>query len=284
MRKNCFLWLILSLLFSFSAFAKEKIIKPKPIPPRILMIGDSHSVGIFGHKLTELIKTAAPKIELMTVASCGSEPHWWLTGKPTHCGLRTLYPNGFDNTIHNAPTPKIVDLLNLTKPKMTIVQLGSNLVLLSPQEREIYTQAMLDVIKQSGGQCIWISAPDSRKLSSVDLQAVHDMLKTVTKKNHCKLIDSRKYTKYPSSGGDGLHYGGQEGGLIATQWAEKVFNAGIKSTLEKTFKLASEKKELKIKAKEPEIKKLKTETKPSKPNLSKPKMPAKKNHVHDKRK
>lgn len=283
MRKSHFLLLLLCFIFSCSAFAKEKtekIFKPKPISPRILMIGDSHSVGIFGHKLTELIKTAAPKVELMAVASCGSEPHWWLTGKSTHCGLRTLYPNGFDNTIHNAPTPKIADLLNLTKPKMTIVQLGSNLVLLSPQEREIYTQAMLDVIKQSGGQCIWISAPDSRKLSSVDLQAVHDMLKTVTKKNHCKLIDSRKYTKYPSAGGDGLHYGGQEGGLIATQWAEKVFNAGIKSTLEKTFKLASEKKELKVKAKQPENKIVK------KPitNHSKPKMPAEKNHVHDKRK
>lgn len=269
MRKSHFLLLILCFIFSCSAFAKtENIVKPKPIPPRILMIGDSHSVGIFGHKLTELIKTAAPKVELMAVASCGSEPHWWLTGKSTHCGLRTLYPNGFDNTIHNAPTPKIADLLNLTKPKMTIVQLGSNLVLLSPQEREIYTQAMLDVIKQSGGQCIWISAPDSRKFSSTDLHEVYEVLKTVTKKNHCKLIDSRKYTKYPSAGGDGLHYGGQEGGLIATQWAEKVFANGIKSSLEKNFKLALPKTEFK---------------KQTTPAL-KSKLPVTKNHVHDKRK
>lgn len=290
MRNRYFLLLILSLLFSFSALAKEKvekIVKPKPIPPRILMIGDSHSVGIFGHKLTELIKTTAPKIELMAVASCGSEPHWWLTGKSTHCGLRTLYPNGFDNTIHNAPTPKIADLLNLTKPKMTIVQLGSNLVLLTKQERETYTQAMMNIVQQNGGQCIWISAPDSRKFSSADLHDVYEVLKTVTKKTHCKLIDSRKYTKYPSVGGDGLHYGGQEGGLIATQWAEKVFNSGIKPTLEKTFKLPPTKKELQIKAKEPEIKtikKLKTELKKPKTSLSKPKTPAEKNHVHDKRK
>ena len=285
MRKKSILWLLLGLLFSFSALAKEtpkKMVKPKPIPPRILMIGDSHSVGIFGHKLTELIKTAAPKVELMAVASCGSEPHWWLTGKPTHCGLRTLYPNGFDNTISNAPTPKIADLLNLTKPKMTIVQLGSNLVLLSPQEREIYTQALMDIVKQNGGQCIWISAPDSRKFSSADLQDVYAVLHTVLKKNSCKLIDSRKYTKYPSTGGDGLHYGGQEGGVIATRWAEKVFNAGIKSTLEKTFKLTPEKKVLKTKEPEPKtIPKLKTELKKS---TSQPKTPVEKNHVHYKRK
>lgn len=290
MRKSYFLLLILSLLFSFSAIAKEKtekIVRPKPIPPRILMIGDSHSVGIFGHKLTDLIKTTAPKIELMAVASCGSEPHWWLTGKSTHCGLRTLYPNGFDNTIHNAPTPKLADLFNLTKPKMTIVQLGSNLVLLTKQERETYTQAMMNIIQQNGGQCIWISAPASRKFSSADLHDVYEVLKTVTKKTHCKLIDSRKYTKYPNTGGDGLHYGGQEGGLIATHWAEKVFVSGIKPTLEKTFKLTPEKKELKIKAKEPKsqtIKKSKNEIKTLKTNLSKPKIPAEKNHVHDKRK
>lgn len=275
MRDRYFLLLILSLLFSFSAFAKEKpakIIKPKPIPPRILMIGDSHSVGIFGHKLTELIKTFAPKVELMAVASCGSEPHWWLTGKSTHCGLRTLYPNGFDNTIHSAPTPKIADLLNLTKPKITIVQLGSNLVLLSPQEREIYTQSLLDIVKQNGGQCIWISAPDSRKFNSTDLNDVYEILKTVTKKNHCKLIDSRKYTKYPSSGGDGLHYGGQEGSIIATQWAEKVFASGIKTTLEKTFRLSK-------------ITVPKKNVKPASNKMtSKPKLPVVKNHVHNKRK
>lgn len=289
MRNRHFLLLILSLLFSFSTLAKEKpekIVKPKTIPPRILMIGDSHSVGIFGHKFTELIKTFAPKVELMAVASCGSEPHWWLTGKSTHCGLRTLYPNGFDNTIHSAPTPKIDDLLNLTKPKITIVQLGSNLVLLSRQEREIYTQAMMDIVKSKGGQCIWISAPDSRKLSSADLNDVYEALKAVTKKNHCKLIDSRKYTKYPNSGGDGLHYGGQEGSIIATQWAEKIFANEIKSPLEKIFKLTLEKKDLKTKAKEAEnktIKKLKIE--PKKPTHPfKPKMPAEKNHVHDKRK
>lgn len=229
-----------------SAPKKEPIVKPKIIPPRILYLGDSHSVGVFGHKMTDLIKETVPQIPLMAVASCGSEPHWWLVGKTTSCGLRTLYPNGFDNEIHKAPTPKLSELLNLVRPKMTIVQLGSNLVPLNEIERETYTDAMMNLLDQNGGQCVWISAPDSRKFSAVEINNVYEVLKKLSKKHRCKLVDSRKYTKYPHLGGDGLHYGGKDGAPIATQWAEKVFANAIKSTLLKTF--ASPQKQI-VKAK-----------------------------------
>ena len=118
---------------------------------------------------------------------------------------------------------------------MTIVALGSNLVLMSEEDRKIYTEKMMAMVEKKGGQCIWISAPDSRKFKTSDIDDVYMLLKKLSKSHHCKLIDSRKYTKYPSSGGDGLHYGGQEGALIATQWAEKVF-IGIKPAISKSFK------------------------------------------------
>ncbi|MDD2863725.1 MAG: hypothetical protein PHC99_03255 [Methylococcales bacterium] len=212
--------------------------KPKPVLQRVLYIGDSHSVGIFGHTMTTLIRDDLPKnVALMAVASCGSEPRWWLEGKTTNCGLRTLYPNGFDDEIHKAQTPKIAELLNIVKPKITIVQLGSNLVLVSDEEREKSTDAMMDLIEHKGGQCVWISAPDSRKFSATEIGNVHELLKKLAKKHRCKLIDSRKYTKYPA-GGDGLHYGGKDGAPIAKYWAEKVFANAIKPELAKNFTLS----------------------------------------------
>lgn len=235
--RNFSFFLILFFL-PFSIFAKESPVKTKPALQRVLYIGDSHSVGVFGHTMTTLLRDDLPKnVALMAVASCGSEPRWWLEGKTTNCGLRTLYPNGFDDEIHKAQTPKIAELLSIVKPKITIVQLGSNLVLMSNEEREKSTDAMMDLIEKKGGQCVWISAPDSRKFSSTEIGNVHELLKKLAKKHRCKLIDSRKYTKYPA-GGDGLHYGGKDGAPIAKYWAEKVFVNAIKPELAKNFTLS----------------------------------------------
>jgi hypothetical protein len=206
------------------------------IQERLLFIGDSHSVGVFGRTLTALLQQDFPVVAITAVASCGSEPRWWLEGKVTNCGLWTHEPNGFENKVLKGNTPKLDGLLNELKPKTTIVALGSNLVLMSKEDRETYTEKIMVMLENKGGQCIWISAPDSRKFKASDIDDVYELLKKLSKLHHCKLIDSRKYTKYPTSGGDGLHYGGKEGTLIATQWAEKVFK-GIKPALSKSFGL-----------------------------------------------
>ena len=233
---------IVTIFVSFSAIAKENKTTKKDYSPtklhvqeRLLFIGDSHSVGIFGRSLTELLQTNFPRIAITAVASCGSEPRWWLEGKATSCGLLTHQANGTEEKVLKGNTPKLQELLIAIKPKMTIVALGSNLVLMSEEDRKIYTEKMMAMVEKKGGQCIWISAPDSRKFKTSDIDDVYMLLKKLSKSHHCKLIDSRKYTKYPSSGGDGLHYGGQEGALIATQWAEKVF-IGIKPAISKSFK------------------------------------------------
>lgn len=228
--------------------------------------------------MTALIQDVLPKnVALMAVASCGSEPRWWLDGKVTSCGLRTLYPNGFDDEIHKAQTPKIADLLNIVKPKITIVQLGSNLVLVSSEEREKSTDEMMNLIEKKGGQCVWISAPDSRKFSSSDIGSVYELLKKLAKKHHCKLIDSRKYTKYPA-GGDGLHYGGKDGAPIAKYWAEKIFVNAVKPELAKIFTLTQKlpvKSEPKVEqpkqipVKKRESKKIQIQPKPTKIHVHK---------------
>ena len=222
-------------LLSFSVIAKESTIHTKlRTKPQLLFIGDSHSVGVFGHELTHLLTESLPNVDLTTVASCGSDPKWWIEGKPTTCGFWQRHPNGSQIEEHKAYTPKLEKLLH-NKPKLTIVALGSNIVLMNEEERITYTDALLTMIEKKSSRCVWIGPPDSRKFSVKEINTVYSLLKKATKQHHCQLIDSRQYTLYPSVGGDGLHYGGKEGTVIALHWAEKVFSRDMKPILLKSF-------------------------------------------------
>ena len=50
------------------------------------------------------------------------------------------------------------------------------------------------------------------------------MLQTLLTEADCPLIDSRKYTNYPATGGDHIHYDslGPSGSAIAREWAKSV--------------------------------------------------------------
>ncbi len=222
-------------LLSFSVIAKESSIHAKThAKPQLLFIGDSHTVGVFGHTLTHLLTDALPTVDVTTVASCGSDPKWWIEGKPTTCGFWQKKPNGSQIDEHKAYTPKLEKLLRI-KPKLTLVALGSNIVLMNEEERLSYTQTMMEMIEKKSSRCVWIGPPDSRKFNVQEINTVYSLLKKMSKQYHCQLVDSRKYTLYPSVGGDGLHYGGKEGTVIALHWAEKVFSHDMKPILLKSF-------------------------------------------------
>lgn len=198
-------------IVSFSVIGKESVIDLK-IPhskQQLLFIGDSHTVGVFGHRLTNLVLDNLPDVSITTVASCGSDPKWWMEGKLTKCGFWYRHSDGTEEDLHEKMTPKLDSLLNAIKPKVTIVALGTNLVPLNENERVTYTKAMMTLLEKKGGQCIWIGPPDSRQFSAVEINEVYRLLKHLSQQHSCNLIDSRQYTKYPASGGDGLHYGGE---------------------------------------------------------------------------
>jgi len=222
-------------LLSFSVLAKESVIHSKKrAQPQLLFIGDSHSVGVFGHELTKLLTESLPGVDITTVASCGSDPKWWIESKPTSCGFWQRRPDGSQIEEHKANTPKLEKLMH-NKPKLTIVALGSNIVLMNEDERITYTDKLMEMIEKKSSRCIWIGPPDSRKFSVQEINSVYSLLKKMSKPHHCQLIDSRKYTLYPSVGGDGLHYGGKEGTVIALHWAERVFSHDMKPLLLKSF-------------------------------------------------
>src|SRR5256885_15350337 len=48
--------------------------------PHVIYIGDSHTVGPFGHALDAALRASYPTWKIETYASCGSSPNWFLPG------------------------------------------------------------------------------------------------------------------------------------------------------------------------------------------------------------
>ncbi len=186
----------------------------------VLFVGDSHSVGPFGWKVDELLRAAGHRAA--TYASCGSIAQWWVTGKTTPCGYFFRDPEGVTEKGLKAPTPVFGRLLASVKPDAVIVELGANYA--GNPDDDFAVRDMREMarrIKDSGAACYWVTKPDSRKnhddiprVLGLTYKAVSDM---------CEVFDSTKVTRYPESGGDGIHYWFKEGLPVAEEWARKVY-------------------------------------------------------------
>ena len=80
---------------------------------------------------------------------------------------------------------------------------------------------MADFISATGAKCLWVGAADARDRSRLP-RLYHLVEEAVWDK--CRIVDSRRYTTYPATGGDGVHYYGPEGTRQAKIWAQAVFN------------------------------------------------------------
>jgi len=91
-------------------------------------------------------------------------------------------------------------------------------------------QSLLDVAKAAGTTIVWVGPPDGResKKPTSKQTALYNSLKSAVG-DQATFIDSRPYTDYPESGGDGVHYWGTEGTRIAKGWAQQVFDAAQNS-------------------------------------------------------
>jgi hypothetical protein len=222
-----------------SRFAEEAL-----PPARVLMIGDSLSVGEFGNRLRDFLRRHVGAQNVFLYASCGSSPQDWCADHETfvtHCGYRDDTPDGehFVDFVNGrkpaaVSTPKVERLISKHRPNLVIVQLGTNWMdgitrANGPKEIEdqVIANHFVDTIFNSSREIeriIWIMPPDSSHFSKPVQRKVEMIIRNA--KAHARrtvtLIRSRDFTVYHSgkTGGDGVHYNKE----ASAEWANHVTN------------------------------------------------------------
>lgn len=193
---------------------------------RVLHIGDSHTAGVYGKELDSLMRNTGAKVQ--TYGSSGASPSWWINGNITKSGFYSKDDKGNIDSPANWQdphlTPLLIDLIKEFRPNIIIISLGANLVKATAENIESEVKKICDIAKESGAKIIWVGPPNSRedkKPASLQNFLYEHIQKIAIQ--YADFIDSRPYTKYPDSGKDGIHYGGEEGTKIAKEWANQIF-------------------------------------------------------------
>lgn len=194
---------------------------------RVLHIGDSHSVGVYGHAIDDLMRATGATVS--TTAVAGSNPTWFMNGTVGKCGYYSKDENGkvVSPADWRTPmqTPLLQNMIDTYKPSVLVVSLGANMVGYSESSIRSQIDSICDKAKAAGCKIVWVGPPDSRSQDNNQVAKLYNVLNSEVGKYNGVVVDSRQYTKYPSSGGDGLHYSGNEGTQTAKNWANSVMNA-----------------------------------------------------------
>ncbi len=221
------------------------------IPIKVMLIGDSLSVGGFGDVMESLLLKKYGSRQVAIFASCGSSPEDWLSGDfVTNCGYRQTTPGGkpmlleYQNGVRPRPvkTPKVRTLLGHYRPEIVIVQQGTNwmdaLAATGRPDAASYRRIIADFIKElrRGNPAVtifWVLPPASSKYPPRVHDEVDSWINEASRKSGFYTINSRGITgAYRSgrTGGDGVHYTDAAGG----SWARGVygkFDKAVKALL-----------------------------------------------------
>ena len=185
-------------------------------PPRILFIGDSHSVGPFGQELDRLLRETGASV--LTRAVCASAPRSWVAGTRHHCGFFYRDADGATRRgTKEASTPPLAGLLSQHNAAWTVVQLGGNLHGGAPATVKAQVGDLARRVAEAGSKCLWVGPPNRRD-NGGGFDAWYAAIKEGADP-YCVFLDSRPVTPYPPMGGDGIHYGGPAGTATAKAWA-----------------------------------------------------------------
>lgn len=208
--------------------------------PRVLIVGDSLTVGGFGASMEGIFIKGFGADKLEVYGCCGASVEHYLKDEPVFmckCGYRetTKRTRVLDNWQGGRrprafPTPKLATLLNKHRPEVVIVQLGTNNfdTLLKKgasamaRQQEYFDRLASEMVNttRTVKRAIWVSPPDSTKYPANIEKTVDNMIAKAARKHGIYVINSSKLTRYVmgESGTDGVHYHTKP----AEEWAKKV--------------------------------------------------------------
>lgn len=205
-------------------------------PDRVIYIGDSHTVGTFGQKLTKNLENVLEAAPIKRYGVVGSAAQHW--NKKNNSAIRKLtigYYCDDDGQVNNKapkqdfPTPS--QLFQGSQPTVVIAlgtnDLNSKCNITDENEQMAAVKDLLAQVR-SKSRCIWVgpteqptTGPIGQNCGQPRIKAFIDNLKE-TVSQLCTYIDSREI-KYNGKAilpnrNDKLHYDG----ALANHWADSV--------------------------------------------------------------
>jgi hypothetical protein len=187
----------------------------------VLVMGDSHTVGPFGASFDQFLRDGGHQVA--TYGSCGSVAKWWTNGQKTACGFFSRDLKGSTTRLNSAATPLVSKLLSDIRPDVVAIEFGGNYRNLTAEFTKQDLRNLIATVKASGAKCFFITNPDTRNYRS-EIPRLSATLKEAVG-DSCPIFESYLVTKYPATGGDGVHYSTVQGTPIAKEWAKKAFDA-----------------------------------------------------------
>jgi lysophospholipase L1-like esterase len=207
---------------------------------KVLMVGDSLTVGPFGERIEEWLLQNLGPARVAVYGSCGSSPESWLAANKnfvSSCGYREttvrrniLLDGKKGRRTQPMAAPKIESLLAAQRPEIVIVQLGTNHYdsLLKGGKGSLTELAetyekFAKALRPPGGSVrmvIWITPPDSSRFPQWVEDESDKVISATNRRHGYYTFQSRRFTKYVpgTTGSDGVHY--NDAG--AAQWAAPV--------------------------------------------------------------
>lgn len=193
---------------------------------RVLHIGDSHTCGVYGKAIDAMMRESGATVNTYGVS--GSNPRWWFNGTIGKSGYFAKDENGRVDQPADWRTPRatpiLSELIKQKKPSVLVVSLGANLITGDDAGIQAQVRSICELAKRNGTQLVWIGPPDGRDKSTDDQKKLYQSIKAAVSQYGGTFIDSRPFTEYPTTGGDGVHYGGTEGTKIAQAWAKSAYD------------------------------------------------------------
>lgn len=209
---------------------------------RVLMVGDSLTVGPFGDRMQQWLQTSLGPQRVFIYGACGASPEHWLAATQPFiapCGYRETTPQTNRLEKHRAgrrparvATPKIEQLIAAHQPQIVIVQLGTNhFDTLASEGREAIPtlEAIYDefsrALRRPGSSVrmvIWITPPDSAKFPDWVEKEVTRLITANNRKHRYGTIRSETHYIMGESGADGVHYNEKAADLWVAPVIQKI--------------------------------------------------------------